>query len=52
MPLARALYVVECYVTGFGHSAYVPVEPGDTISAEAMMKFVSGTQGGFIYMAL
>ncbi len=40
------------YVTGFGHSAYVPVEPGDTISAEAMMKFVTGTQGGFIYMAL
>lgn len=38
-------------VTGFGHLFRMAVEPGDTVSAEAMMKFVSGTTGSHIYLA-
>jgi hypothetical protein len=39
-------------VTGLAHSFNINVNPGDIISAQAMMKFITGTQGGFIYMAL
>src|SRR5690606_679459 len=38
-------------VTGFGHLFRMAVEPGDTVSAEAMMKFLSGTTGSHIYLA-
>lgn len=36
--------------TGYAHSINIPVQPGDIVSAEVMMKFVTGTKGGHIYL--
>ncbi len=38
-------------VTGHAHAFTMNVQPGDIISAEVMMKFTTGTRGGYLYTA-
>ena len=38
-------------VTGHAHAFVMDVQPGDTVSAEVMMKFTTGTRGGYLYTA-
>ena len=38
-------------VTGHAHIFVMDVQPGDTVSAEVMMKFTTGARGGYLYTA-